>query len=110
MDGGMAKSMTFVDMYREAKGLLFAALARPSTKRTVKSAVVNADDPSANFMLERAAGARPIRFGIEARDADVLARRRRGSHRAQAFDFHRHRRRTSHERDGKRKVPSGLER
>ena len=60
------------EAYREAKALLFEALDDSADKGGGKVAVVNADDPSANFMLERTA-ARPLRFGLEARDADVVA-------------------------------------
>jgi UDP-N-acetylmuramoyl-L-alanyl-D-glutamate--2,6-diaminopimelate ligase len=61
------------EAYREAKAMLFAALERPTTKTAERAAVVNADDPSANFMLTQSR-ARPIRYGLEARDADVTAR------------------------------------
>lgn len=61
------------EAYREAKGLLFEALDRSYEKGFPKTAVVNADDPSANFMLARSE-ADPIRYGMEVRDGDVLAR------------------------------------
>lgn len=59
--------------YREAKGLLFEALDLAAEKGLPKTAVVNADDPSANFMLARTE-ADAIRYGMESRDAEVLAR------------------------------------
>lgn len=59
--------------YREAKGLLFEALDLAAEKGIAKAAVVNADDPSANFMLARTE-AEAIRYGLESRDADVSAR------------------------------------
>lgn len=61
------------EAYREAKGALFSALDTSAQKGIPKAAVVNADDPSASSMLWRTA-AGPIRFGLEARDADVTAR------------------------------------
>lgn len=61
------------EAYREAKGLLFAALETSVDKGIPKSAVVNVDDPSANAMLWRTS-ATPIRFGLESREADVTAR------------------------------------
>jgi len=61
------------DAYREAKGLLFAALDESVDKGVPKAAVVNADDPSANAMLWRTA-ATPIRYGLDSRDATVTAR------------------------------------
>jgi UDP-N-acetylmuramoyl-L-alanyl-D-glutamate--2,6-diaminopimelate ligase len=61
------------EAYREAKGLLFAALDTSFQKGIPKAAVVNADDPSAKAMLWRTS-AEPLRYGLESRDADVLAR------------------------------------
>ena len=61
------------DAYREAKGLLFAALETSLDKGFPKSAVVNMDDPSANAMLWRTT-ATPIRFGLESREAEITAR------------------------------------
>lgn len=61
------------DAYREAKGLLFAALDNAADKGVPKAAVVNMDDPSANAMLWRTA-ARPFRYGLESRDAEITAR------------------------------------
>ena len=61
------------EAYREAKGKLFAALDHSADKGVPKVAVVNMDDPSANFMLGQSA-ARPLRYGMESREADVLAR------------------------------------
>jgi UDP-N-acetylmuramoyl-L-alanyl-D-glutamate--2,6-diaminopimelate ligase len=61
------------EAYREAKGLLFRALDRHPSKGRERFAVVNADDPSANYVLSLTT-ARPVRYGLEAREADVLAR------------------------------------
>jgi len=61
------------EAYREAKGLLFAALDTAADKSVPKVAVVNADDPSANAMLSLTR-AEALRFGLDARDAEVLAR------------------------------------
>lgn len=61
------------EAYREAKGLLFAALDTAANKGVPKIAVVNADDPSANSMLSLT-DAEPLRYGFEARDAEVVAR------------------------------------
>lgn len=61
------------EAYREAKGLLFRALDRHPPKGVERFAVVNADDPSASYMLSLTS-ARPLRYGLEARDADVVAR------------------------------------
>jgi UDP-N-acetylmuramoyl-L-alanyl-D-glutamate--2,6-diaminopimelate ligase len=61
------------EAYREAKAMLFAALDRTPLKGVPKTAIVNADDPSANFMLGQS-HARAIRFGMETSDAEVLAR------------------------------------
>jgi UDP-N-acetylmuramoyl-L-alanyl-D-glutamate--2,6-diaminopimelate ligase len=62
------------EAYRDAKAMLFAALGRSWDKGIEKAAVVNDDDPSASYMLARAPGARHWRFGLESRDADVMAR------------------------------------
>ncbi|GIW12928.1 MAG: UDP-N-acetylmuramoyl-L-alanyl-D-glutamate--2,6-diaminopimelate ligase [Tepidiforma sp.] len=62
------------EAYRDAKARLFAALEQSAEKGIGKHAVVNADDPSAQYMLNHAPGAAPTRFGLEARDADVVAR------------------------------------
>lgn len=61
------------EAYREAKGLLFRALDLHPAKGVERVAVVNADDPSASYMLSLTS-ARALRYGLEARDADVLAR------------------------------------
>ncbi len=61
------------EAYRDAKARLFEALDRAAQKGVPKHAVVNADDPSAQYMLGRTR-ATPIRFGLEARDAEVVAR------------------------------------
>jgi UDP-N-acetylmuramoyl-L-alanyl-D-glutamate--2,6-diaminopimelate ligase len=62
------------EAYREAKGRLFEALDTSFDKGVPKVAVVNADDPSANAMLARTSRAERIRYGLEARDAEVLGR------------------------------------
>ena len=62
------------EAYREAKGQLFAALDTSSDKGVPKVAVVNADDPSANAMLSLTRKAEQIRFGLDAREAEVLGR------------------------------------
>jgi UDP-N-acetylmuramoyl-L-alanyl-D-glutamate--2,6-diaminopimelate ligase len=62
------------EAYREAKGMLFEALDRAAGKGVPKVAVVNDDDPSANFMASRASKAQVIRYGMESREAEVLAR------------------------------------
>ncbi len=61
------------EAYREAKGLLFSALGTAFNKGIPKAAVVNADDPSANAMAALS-GTVPIQFGLESRDAEVVAR------------------------------------
>jgi len=61
------------EAYREAKGMLFSALDEASLKQRAKVAVLNADDPSAGFMASRTK-ASAMRYGIDARDADVVAR------------------------------------
>ncbi len=62
------------EAYREAKGQLFAALERSFDKGVGKSAIVNADDPSASYMSSLAPNANVIRYGLESRDAEVLGR------------------------------------
>ncbi|WP_322797334.1 UDP-N-acetylmuramoyl-L-alanyl-D-glutamate--2,6-diaminopimelate ligase [Tepidiforma sp.] len=61
------------EAYRDAKARLFAALEFAHDKGVPKHAVVNADDPSANYMLSFT-NARPVRYGLEARDAEIVAR------------------------------------
>lgn len=61
------------EAYREAKALLFAALDAPAHKDIERIAIVNADDPSANFMLGQS-HARPLRFGLEAEGVAITAR------------------------------------
>ncbi len=61
------------EAYREAKGLLFRFLDAHPSKGVERWAVVNADDPSANYMLSLTS-ARPLRYGLESREAEVLAR------------------------------------
>jgi len=61
------------EAYREAKGMLFEALDHSPDKGLPKTAIVNADDPSAPYILTRTrAGA--LRYGIESTGADVVAR------------------------------------
>ena len=62
------------DAYRDAKALLFAALESSFDKSVPKTAIVNCDDPSANYMLSQAPRANHIRYGLEARETDVTAR------------------------------------
>lgn len=63
------------EAYREAKGMLFEALDQSPDKGVAKAAVVNADDPSANFLLSRTS-AQPFRYGLDVREdeADLVAR------------------------------------
>ena len=61
------------EAYREAKGMLFAALARTTGKSNAQAAIVNADDPSASMMLALT-DARPIQYGLDVHDLDVTAR------------------------------------
>jgi len=61
------------EAYREAKGLLFEALDTAARKSVPKTAVVNLDDPSANYMVDRSAAA-PLTYALENRDAMVSAR------------------------------------
>ncbi|MFN0148402.1 MAG: UDP-N-acetylmuramoyl-L-alanyl-D-glutamate--2,6-diaminopimelate ligase [Dehalococcoidia bacterium] len=61
------------EAYRDAKSELFRALDRSFRKSIAKTAIVNADDPSADFMLGCTA-AEPMRFGLEAANAEVQAR------------------------------------
>lgn len=61
------------EAYRDAKARLFDAVAAKSTDGPA-AAVVNADDPSASFMLKRAGGANPLRYGLESTESDVAAR------------------------------------
>lgn len=49
------------EAYREAKGRLFALLAESDTPQL---AIVNADDPSADYFAAQAAGQRIIRYGL----------------------------------------------
>ena len=62
------------EAYREAKGMLFEALDHESPKASGKVAVVNADDPSADFFLARTSRGAPLRYGMETREAEVLGR------------------------------------
>jgi UDP-N-acetylmuramyl-tripeptide synthetase len=62
------------EAYRDAKGELFSMLDRAVDKGVPKAAIVNADDPSANYMAGRTESAQVLRYGMESRDAEVLAR------------------------------------
>jgi UDP-N-acetylmuramoyl-L-alanyl-D-glutamate--2,6-diaminopimelate ligase len=62
------------DAYRDAKALLFSALETSFDKGVPKTAIVNADDPSASYMLSQALRAKHILYGLEAREAEVSAR------------------------------------
>jgi UDP-N-acetylmuramoyl-L-alanyl-D-glutamate--2,6-diaminopimelate ligase len=61
------------EAYREAKALLFEALDLSADKGFPKTAIVNADDSSAHFMLART-NAEPLQYGMESHEAEVLAR------------------------------------
>lgn len=61
------------EAYREAKSLLFSALEHPPLPGRPLAAVVNYDDPSANFMLAKSR-AKAIRFGLHSPEADITAR------------------------------------
>jgi UDP-N-acetylmuramyl-tripeptide synthetase len=61
------------EAYREAKSRLFAALDTSLDKGVPKVAVLNDDDPSAGFMRSRT-HAEAIRYGLDSRDAEVVAR------------------------------------
>lgn len=61
------------EAYREAKGMLFEALDTAAPKRIAKTAIVNIDDPSANYMLDRSHAA-GLTYGLESREAMVSAR------------------------------------
>jgi UDP-N-acetylmuramoyl-L-alanyl-D-glutamate--2,6-diaminopimelate ligase len=56
--------------YLEAKGILFEMLGRGTDKGVPKTAVLNADDPHWQYLVDRAAGAKVITYGIDAH-ADV---------------------------------------
>ena len=62
------------EAYREAKGKLFGFLASSVDKSGPKVAIANADDPSANYMLSQAPHAQHVQYGLESRDAQVVAR------------------------------------
>ncbi len=64
-----------IEAYREAKALLFEALDQSAAKGegAGKVAVVNADDPSAGFMLSRTQ-AEKLSYGLESREATLTAR------------------------------------
>jgi UDP-N-acetylmuramoyl-L-alanyl-D-glutamate--2,6-diaminopimelate ligase len=61
-----------MERYAEAKARLFSSLGHARVKPGVAGAVVNADDPWAEFMAQRTR-ARVIRFSL-ARDADLTLR------------------------------------
>lgn len=56
--------------YLEAKGILFDMLGQGTNKGVPKTAVLNADDPHWQYLVDRAAGANVITYGIDAH-ADV---------------------------------------
>jgi len=56
--------------YLEAKGILFEMLGQGAEKGVPKTAVLNADDPHWQYLVDRAGGARVITYGIDAH-ADV---------------------------------------
>lgn len=60
------------EAYRDAKARLFQAVARKANGG-FGAAVVNDDDPSANYMLGQAGQADAIRYGLESASADVRA-------------------------------------
>jgi UDP-N-acetylmuramoyl-L-alanyl-D-glutamate--2,6-diaminopimelate ligase len=62
-----------LEAHRDALAQLFVALDRAVDKGVGKFAVVNADDPSADLMLSKTR-ATPLRFGLEAPEAEVVAR------------------------------------
>jgi UDP-N-acetylmuramoyl-L-alanyl-D-glutamate--2,6-diaminopimelate ligase len=61
-----------LQVYLEAKGILFEMLTQGRDKGLPKAAVLNADDPHWQYLADRAAGARIISYGIDAL-ADVQA-------------------------------------
>jgi UDP-N-acetylmuramoyl-L-alanyl-D-glutamate--2,6-diaminopimelate ligase len=56
--------------YLEAKGILFDLLGQGAEKGVPKTAVLNADDPHWQYLVDRAAGAKVLTYGIDAH-ADV---------------------------------------
>ncbi len=56
--------------YLEAKGILFEMMGQGTDKGVPKTAVLNADDPHWQYLVDRAAGAKVITYGIDAH-ADV---------------------------------------
>jgi UDP-N-acetylmuramoyl-L-alanyl-D-glutamate--2,6-diaminopimelate ligase len=56
--------------YLEAKGILFEMLGQSADKGVPKTAVLNADDPHWQYLVDRAGGASVITYGIDAH-ADV---------------------------------------
>ncbi len=56
--------------YLGAKGILFEMLGQGAEKGVPKTAVLNADDPHWQYLVDRAGGARVITYGIDAH-ADV---------------------------------------
>ena len=56
--------------YLEAKGILFEMLGEGADKGVPKTAVLNADDPHWQYLVDRAGGARILTYGIDAH-ADV---------------------------------------
>ncbi len=68
--------------YLEAKGILFEMLGQGTDKGVAKTAVLNADDPHWQYLVDRAAGAKVITYGIDAHadvQGTVLAADARGS-------------------------------
>ena len=56
--------------YLEAKGILFEMLGQSADKGVPKTAVLNADDPHWQYLVDRAGGANVITYGIDAH-ADI---------------------------------------
>ena len=56
--------------YLEAKGILFDMLGQGADKAVRKTAVLNADDPHWQYLVDRAAGAQVVTYGIDAH-ADI---------------------------------------
>ncbi|HJP40327.1 MAG TPA: Mur ligase family protein, partial [Dehalococcoidia bacterium] len=61
------------EAYRDAKGRLFEMVSVRS-EDGLGAAVVNADDPSANYLLGKASGVSKFRYGLDSEDVDVTAR------------------------------------
>lgn len=80
-----------IEAYRAAKGRLFAMLDRPTGKRVPRAAVLNADDPAADWFAGRSA-ARRVRYGLDPggdrTDLDVAARAARLGPAGSTFRLH----------------------